>query len=145
VRVRTFTREPEAIGGYSRWWIGRGTRREARVEAVEERGRSVVAKLVGCDDPETAAGLRGLEIAVPRETLAAAGEDEFYWVDLIGLRVINLNGADLGRVTGLIETGANEVLQVTADRQRLIPFVAAVVQEVDLAGGVIRVDWETDY
>lgn len=145
VRVRTFTRSPEAIGEYSTWWIGSDKQRAVAVEAVAERGKGVVAKLEGCDDPETAAGLRGQEIAVPRELLAQAGTGEYYWVDLIGLRVVNLEGVDLGRVTGLIETGANEVLRVAAERERLIPFVGPVIREVDLAGGQIRVDWGADY
>lgn len=146
VRIRPFTRTPEAIGAYPGWWIGRGSeRREVRVEEVAGRGRGVIAKLAGCDDPEAARQLRGLEIAVPRAALAAAGEGEYYWVDLIGLRVEGVGGVELGTVTGLIETGANEVLRVAAERERLIPFVEAVVKEVDLAAGVIRVDWEDDY
>ncbi len=146
IRVRAFTRTPGAIGAYASWWIGPpGNRREVEVEAVEERGKGVVAKLAGCDDPEAALHFRGLEIAVPRETLVAPEAGEFYWADLIGLRVENRDGVDLGRVTGLIETGANEVLQVQAERERLIPFVEPVIREVDLAAGVVRVEWEADY
>jgi 16S rRNA processing protein RimM len=144
VRVRTYTRSPEAIGSYPTWWVGKD-RREAAVEQVARSGRGVVAKLAGCDDPESTAALRGQEIAVPREALAAPGSDEYYWIDLIGLRVENLEGVELGQVTGVIETGANAVLQVAAERERLIPFVAAVIREVDLGGGRIRVDWGADY
>lgn len=146
IRVRAYTRTPLAIGAYANWWIGPpGQRREVKVEGVAERGKGVVAKLEGCDDPEAALQLRGFEISVPREALAAPDAGEFYWADLIGLRVENRDGVDLGRVTGLIETGANEVLQVRAERERLIPFVEPVIREVDLAAGVVRVDWEADY
>lgn len=146
LRVRAYTRTPEGIGAYASWWLGpAGSRREVRVEGVAERGKGVIAKLAGCDDPDAALQLRGLEIAVPRELLETPAAGEFYWVDLLGLRVENQHGVDLGRVSGLIETGANEVLQVQAERERLIPFVEPVVREVDLAAGVIRVDWEADY
>lgn len=144
IRVRAYTRSPEGIGDYPRWWIG-SNRREVVVEQVARSGRSVVAKLAGCDGPEAAAALCGLEIAVPRAALQAPAEGEYYWVDLVGLRVENLEGVGLGRVTGVIETGAHAVLQVAAERERLIPFVAAVVREVDLAGGRIRVEWGADY
>jgi len=90
--------------------------------------------------------MRGQEIAVRREQLPAAEEGEYYWVDLVGLRVETLDGSELGRVDHLMATGANDVLVVEGERQRLIPFVTGhIVKDVDLDAGVIRVDWQADY
>ena len=87
----------------------------------------------------------GMDIAVLRGEMPEAEEGEYYWDDLIGLEVVNGEGAALGKVTGLLETGAHDVLQVTGERERLIPFVDAYVREVDLEAGRIVVDWGLDY
>jgi 16S rRNA processing protein RimM len=89
--------------------------------------------------------LRGRQVAVPRTELPATGEDEYYWTDLIGLAAVTLDGAKLGIVVRILETGANDVLVVRGERERLVPFVATVVREVDFARGVIRLDWGVDY
>ncbi|MDP3686464.1 MAG: ribosome maturation factor RimM, partial [Sulfurimicrobium sp.] len=89
--------------------------------------------------------LRGCEIAVPRDALPEPAENEYYWSDLIGLCVFNTEQQDLGKVSGLLETGANDVLVVQGDRERLIPFVPQVIQEVDLSAGTIRVEWGLDW
>ena len=83
-------------------------------------------------------------MAVPRSLLPKT-EREFYWADLVGLKVVNLQGHDLGAVQGLLATGANDVLEVKGDCHRLIPFIGQVIAEVDLASGVIRVDWGEDF
>jgi 16S rRNA processing protein RimM len=82
---------------------------------------------------------------VPKKSLPPAAANEYYWADLIGLKVVNTEQQELGHVTGLLETGANDVLVVQGERERLIPFVAQVALEVDLAAGTIRVDWGLDY
>lgn len=85
------------------------------------------------------------EIAVERRMLPTAEEGAYYWADLEGLRVVHRNGTDLGRVAYLLETGAKDVLVTTGKPERLIPFILGdVVLEVDLAAGVITVDWELD-
>jgi 16S rRNA processing protein RimM len=88
---------------------------------------------------------RGRDVAVPRSTFPDAAANEFYWADLIGLKVVNEQGEDLGTVARLLETGANDVLVVEGDRERLIPFTEHVIRNVDLPGRMIRVDWGTDY
>jgi len=82
---------------------------------------------------------------VPRSALPATDEGEYYWSDLLGLRVTNVRNEELGRVRTLLETGANQVLVVDGERERLIPFVSAVVVSVDLARGELVVDWEADF
>ena len=82
---------------------------------------------------------------MPREALPEAAENEYYWSDLIGLEVVNVQGEVLGKVTDLLETGANDVLVVEGERERLLPFTAQVILKVDLAAGRINVDWGADY
>jgi 16S rRNA processing protein RimM len=85
-------------------------------------------------------------IAVPREAFPAAAQGEYYWADLIGLRVSNRAGQNFGVVTSMMETGANEVMAVRLDEsERLIPFIQSVIRRVDVAAGEIEVDWELDY
>ena len=82
---------------------------------------------------------------MPRGAFPAAQENEYYWADLIGLKVVNEQDEDLGTVSRVFGTGANDVLVVKNERERLIPFIGEVVKKVDLAGRVIRVDWGSDY
>jgi len=131
---------------YPEWWIGGGTDwREHAVAEARTQGRIVVARLAGCDDRDAAARFRGKQIAVPRERLPKAQANEYYWADLIGLRVVNEAGRDFGQVLRILETGANDVLVVQGERERLIPFIADVIAAVDLQGGLMRVNWDADY
>ena len=146
VRVLPFTAATGNLLCYRSWWMGRGERWvERQVVQARVHGAAVVAQLLGCEDRDAATALRGNEVAVLRAALPATEENEFYWTDLFGLKVVNVLGQDLGVVARIFETGANDVLVVQGERERLIPFVAAVIQKVDLASGIIRVDWGADY
>lgn len=146
IRVRAFTESAAGLGDYPRWWLGgEGAWVAWNVEAVEAHRHGLLAKLRGCDDRDAATALAKVEIAVPRALFPRTADDEFYWDDLIGLAVSNGAGEALGTVTSLMETGANDVLVVRGERERLIPFVAPVVLEVDLAGAKLKVDWAADY
>ncbi len=104
------------------------------------------AKLNGVDNRDVAFSLKGALVAVDREHFPVLEEDEFYWVDLIGLKVTNLQNELLGNVSELMETGANDVLVVrNCDEERLIPFVAQYIIDVNLANKQITVDWGLDY
>lgn len=118
-----------------------------RITQAREHGGGVVAAARDIEDRGTAQALRGARVFVSRTSFPTAGEGEYYWIDLIGLNVVNRAGETLGRVSGLLETGAHCVLRVQADEgpERLIPFVAAYLDEVDLPGRCIRVDWGMDY
>lgn len=145
IRVRPHTEKAENLLAYSEWWIGReGEWRKVTVAEARLRGRALIARLAGCEDREAAAALRGLALAVPRAALPETREGEYYWVDLIGLAVVNAAGQDLGRVIRILATGANDVLVLWGERERLIPFIAPVVREVDLKAGVIRVNWHAE-
>lgn len=146
VKIHSYTETPASLLEFPTWWLGReGSWRETRVDEARLQGKALVARLAGCANRDAVESLRGLQIALPRDWLDEPGEDEFYWVDLIGLEVVNRAGETLGTVAGLLETGANDVLQVQGDRQRLIPFIAPVVLHVDRAAGRISVDWDADY
>ena len=116
-----------------------------RVEVGQVQGKTVIAKLVDCNDREDAEKLRGTEVAVWPEWLTVANSGEFYWFQLQGLEVFNLDSEPLGKVTSLIETGANDVLVVKSDRERLIPYTKNAVKHVDLENGKITVDWSIDF
>ena len=106
----------------------------------------MLARLDGVNDRDAAMALRGSQIVVPRSALPNIGPDEYYWAQLTGLSVETMTGELLGQVTGLLETGANDVLVVKGDRERLIPYVPEqFVKRVDLVAGVIQVDWDPEF
>ena len=146
IRVQTYTASVESLLSYTTWFVASGSRWQAHeVQAARVKGRSLVAKLKGCENRETAAGLRGREVAVLRDDMPRPASNEWYWADLIGLRVVNVAGEELGQLARIVETGSNDVLVVEGERERLIPFIEEVVRDVDLAAGVMRLDWRADY
>ena len=146
IKVFSHTSPKENIFNYPRWYLFRdGQWREYRLLKGRIHGKGLVASLEGVSDRDLAAELSGSEIAVPRDQLPETAADEYYWADLEGLRVVTLDGDSLGQVDYLFETGANDVMVVKGDRQHLLPFVGQVIRSVDLAAGVITVDWEADF
>ncbi len=125
------------------------------VDEAKIHSDSVVAKFDGLDDRNDAESLRGCRIFLPRSAFPKASKDEYYWVDLIGLNVINREGLALGCVRDLMATGPHSVLCIeypavqedgsSKPDERLIPFVSAYVDSVDIAGKLIAVDWQPDY
>ena len=151
VKIQTFTQSLDSLIGYRTWWLSAaevndtGGWQENKVEEAAVHGRLVIAKLSGIDDRSAAELLRGREVAVPRSALPANQPGEYYWAELIGLSVTNLQGVPLGRIGKLLETAAQQVLLVEGERERLIPFIESVVVSVDLAGGSLVVDWDADF
>ncbi|HNA30456.1 MAG TPA: ribosome maturation factor RimM [Thiobacillaceae bacterium] len=147
IKLQTFTEYLDSLLDYPVWRLGKDGRwRDYRVLDGKIHGQYLMAGLEGVEDRTAAEALMGLDVAVLREEMPEADEDEYYWDDLIGLDVVNLAGEALGRVEGLLETGANDVLQVRdGETERLLPFVDAVVKEVDLEAGRLVVDWGLDY
>ena len=131
------------------WWIAREGEpwREIRLKGLKAHGDGLVVLLDGVGDRTAAEAMKGVLVGAPRDALPTTDEDEFYWGDLVGLAVINSADEKLGKVAGLIETGANDVLRVVADdgTERLLPFVAAVVLAVEKEAGQIRVEWGSDW
>jgi len=146
INVFPDTETLDGLFDYPTWWINTDGQWHAfEVEEAKVHGDHIVACLHGIDDRELAFGLKGKQLAVPREQLPEPDEDEFYWSDLIGLEVENLQHVKLGTIAELMATGANDVMVVKGDHERLIPFIAQVVQDVDLAGGRVLVDWDADF
>lgn len=147
VKVYSWTRPVENIFGYPRWLLRRPTGwQPVTVAAGRSQGKGLIAQLEGIDDREAARAWVGCDVAVPRSELPAPEPGEYYWSDLEGLRVETVVGDDLGVVHHLIETGANDVLVVHGERERLIPFTPGEhVVEVDLARSLIRVDWDPGF
>ena len=146
VKVTSFTEPPEGILKYKNWSVVKnGSERKLGLLQGKPHGKFIVVKFEGIDDRDAAALLTHSEIRVERQDLPAS-DDSFYWADLIGLQVTTKEGVSLGLVDSLMETGANDVLVVKGDRERLVPWIEGdVVIDVDLAAGAIRVDWDPEF
>jgi 16S rRNA processing protein RimM len=158
-KVLAYSAAPEALFSSRRWYLQpaeKGARhfegtRLLRIKEAKEHSDSIVATAHDVPDRDTAEALRGARVFVPRTSFPTAAQDEYYWVDLIGLEVVNREGVGLGSVRELLSTGPQTVLvlEYAADdgktQERMIPFVAAFVDAVDLPGRRITVDWQPDY
>ncbi len=143
VKVYSHTRPRAAILGYRQWLVRlQEGWREVPVCAGHSQGKGIVAQLEGYNDRDAAQALIGADIAVKFSHLPALKKNEYYWAQLEGLRVISRAQQELGIVSHLFETGANDVMVVQGEREHLIPFVRDVILKVDLAAGTIEVDWE---
>ncbi len=144
VRIVPYTGDPKEMEGYGSVLIGEvgGGYSAYEVEWVRRTGPHRFAlKLRGVDDRHQAEALRGCEVAVERRRLPATSEDEYYWHDLLGMRVVTVQGEDVGRVESILETGANDVYVVRQEgREVLIPAIAQVVVSVDVEAGIMVVD-----
>jgi 16S rRNA processing protein RimM len=157
-KVLPHSADPQALFSSKRWFLQPSERGHKafegtvllRVRETKEHSDSVVARADGVEDRSSAEALRGARIFVPRSSFPTAATDEYYWVDLIGLDVVNREGVMLGQVHELLSTGPQTVLVVEYQhegkpQERMIPFVAAYVDGVDLAARRISVDWQADY
>ncbi len=146
LKVFSETAPRDNILGYPVWQVRRRDGwRDYRLLEGQPHGKGIIARLAGVDDRDQAAELTRCAVAVGRDELPPAPVDEYYWADLEGLAVVNLDGVGLGRVDHLFETGANDVMALKGERDRLLPFIAEVVREVDLEAGRIEVDWDPDF
>ena len=157
--------DTEAFDGlfdYDTWWLGKDNDwRELEVETAKIHNDVILVKLAGINDRDAAFACKGKQIAGPRALLPEPDENEYYWSDLIGVRVRNLQGVDFGTITDVFETGANDVIAVQQDQvkqdaaegdekkekpqEKLLPFVASVVLEVDLKAKTMLVDWDPEF
>ncbi|OEZ60870.1 ribosome maturation factor RimM [Duganella sp. HH105] len=156
VRVRPFSEDADALLSVKTWWIDKPGLHEVEVKQCKLHGGDVVAQLVGVADRNVAEALKGAAVSVPRSRFPALSDDEFYWAELIGLDVVNLQGEHLGTVTDMMSNGPQSILRIqpaalpdadpeVAAQERLIPFVDAFVIKVDKAAKKITVDWGLDY
>ena len=152
VKIYSFTDPIDNLLDYRHWTLKRdGEVKQMELVNGRLQGKVLVAKLKGLDDREVARTYAGFDICVPREQLPDLEEGEFYWYQLVGLNVIDMQGQLLGRLDHLLETGANDVMVVKPcagsldDRERLLPYTEQCVQQIDLAAGEMRVDWDADF
>lgn len=146
VKVQAYCEDPGTLMDFASWRVGDGAAQtDYTIEAAQDHGNSLIAKLAGIDDRDAAYALRGQEISVAKRDLPSPADGEFYWSDLIGLYAVNREGVELGRVDSLMESGAHDLLVIRGKREYLIPFVDRFVGKVDPANGRIEVDWGEDY
>ncbi len=146
VKIFSNTSPRENIVSYSPWLVEWGT--ELKQINVEGRvqGKYVIARLEGIEDRSQADELIGRQLFIRQEQLPSLDEGEYYWSDLTGLKVVSLQGDDLGQIESMLETGASDVMVVKGDRERLIPFVMDdIVKQVDLENQRMVVDWSAEY
>ena len=158
-KVLPHSASPEALFSARRWYLQPPEKAAKppfsgtallRIREAKDHSGTVVASARDVDDRNTAEALRGCRVFVPRSSFPTAAEDEYYWVDLIGLQVVNREAVVLGEVRDLMATGPQTVLVVAYEQdgkpaERMIPFVSAFVDQVDLPGRRITVDWQPDY
>ncbi len=152
LKIQPFGDDPLSWAQMPDWWIcpdadaPADAWRATRQLACQGHGTGLIAQLAASPDRDAAEALKGWFIGAPREAMPAPADDEYFWGDLIDMKVVNLADEPLGKVGSLLSTGAHDVLRVIDDEsERLIPFVAHYVIEVDTDDRCIRVDWQKDW
>jgi 16S rRNA processing protein RimM len=147
MKLKSFTDPAAMLLKYQPWiLVHGGAERELQGARGRDTAKGVVLTLPGVEDRDAAEALAGAEVWVPRSALPKPKPGEYYWVDLEGLRVVNREGIELGKVSYLFETGANDVMVVAGERDRLIPFLTdQFILDVDFEAGLVTVDWDADF
>lgn len=149
-RIAPFSVDAEVLRKTRNWWLLRaGVAQKLNLTAVRPHGALLVAKWDGVDTPEAAEALKRAAIAVARSDFPALPAGEFYWVDLIGARVVNRSGVELGKVGGLRSNGAQDLLEVLGPGESgtslLVPMIDRYVDRIDVEQKLVTVDWEMDW
>jgi len=153
IRVTPFSTDADALLNVKTWWLDKPSLQAVTVRTAKLHGGDVVAQLVGVLGRDASDALKGAAVSIPRSQFPQLSANEFYWSDLIGLDVVNLQGEALGQVFDMMHNGAQSILRINpvpdaaVDKapERLIPFVDQFVKTVDQAGRIITVDWGLDY
>ncbi len=147
VKVESFTRPREQIREYQTVLVGRrGAWKQVCIEEYRTQRRNLLIRLGECRSREEAEPVIGVDIAIEYGQLDELSEGEYYWIHLIGLSVVNLQGGELGTISRIIETGANDVVVVQSGQAEiLVPWIPDVVRNVDLEEKLMVVDWQQDY
>jgi 16S rRNA processing protein RimM len=154
IRVTPFSTDADALLNVKSWWLDKPALRTVDVRTAKMHGGDVVAQLVGVVGRDASEALKGAAVSIPRSEFPQLAEDEFYWSDLIGLAVVNLQGEALGTVSDMMDNGVQSILRITPvpvegdDKQpaeRLVPYVDQFVKQVDLPNKTITLDWGLDY
>lgn len=147
VKVYSYTAQQEDILRYPSWYLRKGgVWSEVKVLAGKRRGKGLIANIEGITDRDAALALTDVPVGMLRASLPELSADEYYWADLIGLKVATVTGMALGTIDYLFETGANDVMVVKGERERWLPWLMGdVVKTVDLVAGQVTVDWDPDF
>ena len=150
VKVKPQSADPASLLDYDEWWLrsrSGGDWMPYRVLARREQSGMLVAELAGIASRDVAAALHGADVGVPRASLPALRDDEHYQADLIGMAVVNRDGAALGVVAEFVQSGAHPILRIAGHdgQERLIPWVKQTIDGVDAPGRRIDVDWPVNY
>jgi len=147
VKVYSYTAEQNSILSYKHWYLQQdGQWQKVKLLNGQRQGKGIVANIEGIVDRDQALALQGTLIGTMREALPKLPNDQFYWSDLAGLNVVTVTGQQLGKISHLFETGANDVMVVKGDRERWLPWlINDVVKLVDLDAGTVQVDWDPDF
>jgi 16S rRNA processing protein RimM len=156
IRVTPYSLDADALLNVKTWWLNKPSLHAVTVRTAKFHSGDVTATLVDLSDRDLAEALKGATVQVSRADFPALSEDEYYWSDLIGLDVVNLQGEALGKVTDLMHNGAQSILRITPVpaagapldakvEERLVPFVDQFVKTVDQNARLITLDWGLDY
>jgi len=150
IRVTPYSMDADALLAVKTWWIDKPTLRPVQVRGAKYHSGDVTATLVDLSDRDEAEALKGATVQVSRAEFPALPEDEYYWTDLIGMDVVNLQGESLGKVHDMMHNGAQSILRIkpageTDVAERLVPFVDQFVKTVDQQARLITLDWGLDY
>lgn len=145
VKIHSQTEPRESIFEYQPWLLGE-SHEEIRIRQGKKHGNKLIALLENTNDREKAQSLVNAPIAVYRDQFPELSGNEFYWTDLLGLSVQLEDGKELGTIEQMLATGANDVMVVRGDRERLIPFVQGqYVKKIDLDEAIVVVEWDPDF
>ena len=148
LKIHPDTQQFEGLLEYKTWWVGKDNDwRELAAINAKVHNDVLVVKLQGIDDRDAAVACKGKQIAVPRALLPKLENDEYYWSDLIGLNVKNLQKIDFGKIIDVFATGANDVIAAKSEsgQERLMPYIDGVILQVDMAAKTMLVDWDADF
>jgi 16S rRNA processing protein RimM len=153
IRVTPFSDDADALLNVKTWWLDKPSLQPVTVRTAKMHGGDVVAQIVGVLGRDASEALKGAAVSIPRSQFPQLPADEFYWSDLIGLDVVNLQGEALGKVSDMMHNGAQSILRIAPVEanddvkapERLIPFVEQFVITVDKTANKITVDWGLDY
>ena len=147
LKVFSYTEPRENILSYQPWLLKKGSlNKTVKVSNGQVQGKGVVAQIEGIADRDQAQSLMGWDVYISHDQLPTPQQGEYYWADLIGLDVENLEGIQLGKINTLYETGANDIFVVKGDKERALPFIQGqTIKSIDFAAGKMIVDWDAEF
>lgn len=146
VKIFSYTEPRKNILEYQPWFfIDNGIYKVVETTTGREQSKTIVAHVRGIDNRDQAGQLIGKDLYIDKDQLPKLDDDEHYWHELTGFRVININEVDLGVVDYLVDTGSNHVLVTKGDTERWIPYIDPFLVSVDKQKKVITVDWDENY